>query len=194
MLGGDGLPRPAEITLPHTGVRFLDELPEFRRIVLESLRQPLEDREVTIVRARTAVRFPASFALVAAMNPCPCGYANSLVRQCTCSLGAIRRYRGRLSGPLLDRFDLQVWVPPTPFAQLSATRDGEPSSTVQARVIAARERQRQRLPGTRLHANPHPRPPDLHRWGSPDDASATARLQLAAKRVPNARARQRPPP
>ena len=109
--GGAGIPKPGEISLAHNGVLFLDELPEMKRTVLEALRQPLEERRVTIVRARHAIEFPASFALVAAMNPCPCGYYGSALRNCICDTGSVRRYRGRISGPLLDRLDLQVEVP-----------------------------------------------------------------------------------
>jgi magnesium chelatase family protein len=188
MLGGGAIPKPGEISLAHNGVLFLDELPEFKRPVLEALREPLEDGVVTIVRARTAVRFPASFSLVAAMNPCPCGYANSLVRSCVCDLGTVRRYRGRLSGPLLDRFDLQVWVPQIPYKDLSSERDGDASTLVQSRVIAARERQRRRFAGTTLHSNAQMRIRELQRWCRLDEASNEALALLAEKRRLSARA------
>ena len=145
LLGGGSVPRPGEITLAHHGVLFLDELPEFQRATIESLRQPLEDREVVIGRAHATLRFPASFLFVAAANPCPCGWAGSKLRECTCSATAIERYRGRLSGPLLDRIDLHVHVPPVALAELRGAAPGEPSAAVRDRVIAARDRQRARL-------------------------------------------------
>jgi magnesium chelatase family protein len=140
LIGGGVQPRPGEISLAHHGVLFLDELPEFRRPVIESLRQPLEDRAVVVVRGNRAIRFPARFALVAAMNPCPCGFDSTMQRACTCDLGAVRRYRDRLSGPLLDRFDLQLRVPPVDLFALEAG-PAESSCAVRARVEAARVRQ-----------------------------------------------------
>ena len=143
LVGGGVPPRPGEISLAHHGVLFLDELPEFKRHVVEALRQPLEDRAVVVVRGNRAVRFPARFALVAAMNPCPCGFDGSTQRSCTCDFGALRRYRGRLSGPLLDRFDLQVKLPPVDLFALSSA-PSEPSASVRARVERARRRQVER--------------------------------------------------
>ncbi|MEZ4400652.1 MAG: YifB family Mg chelatase-like AAA ATPase [Kofleriaceae bacterium] len=145
LLGGGSVPRPGEITLAHHGVLFLDELPEFQRSTIESLRQPLEDREVVIGRAHATLRFPAGFLFVAAANPCPCGWAGSRLRECTCSAAAVERYRGRMSGPLLDRIDLQVHVPPVTLAELRGAAPGESSSAVRARVVEARDRQRARL-------------------------------------------------
>jgi magnesium chelatase family protein len=188
MVGGGAIPKPGEISLAHNGVLFLDELPEFKRPVLEALREPLEDGAVTVVRARVGLRFPASFALIAAMNPCPCGYSGSITRACTCDLGRVRHYRGRLSGPLLDRFDLQVWVPQIPYAELSSSRAGETSAVVQARVVEARERQRHRFLGTRLHSNAQMRARDLGRWCRLDQASHDALSQLAQRRGLSARA------
>jgi magnesium chelatase family protein len=145
LVGGGSNPRPGEISLAHHGVLFLDELPEFPRAALEALRQPLEDRTITIVRARCAVAYPASFSLVAAMNPCPCGFRGSSVRACVCDSGRLGQYMARLSGPLLDRFDLHVEVPHVDCkALLSGQRTGEPSSVVRERVVAARSRQEQR--------------------------------------------------
>ncbi len=138
LCGGGTHPRPGEISLAHNGVLFLDELPEFRRAVVEALRLPLEDRAVVVVRGNRAVRFPARFALLAAMNPCPCGFEGSVQRACTCDLGAVRRYRARLSGPLLDRFDLQLRLPPV---NLWSAAPGESSASVRSRVERARERQ-----------------------------------------------------
>lgn len=137
--------RPGEVSLAHHGVLFLDELPEFSRHVLELLRQPLEDRELTLTRAAGTVRLPASAALVAAANPCPCGYLGHPTRPCTCPPAAIERYRARLSGPLLDRIDLQVWVQPVDPESLARGAPGEPSAAVRARVERARATQRARL-------------------------------------------------
>jgi magnesium chelatase family protein len=148
LLGGGPNVRPGEISLAHHGVLFLDELLEFPRAVLESLRQPLEDRRITVVRVRRAVTFPADFMLIAALNPCPCGHSGSRVRTCTCSLAAIAAYRSRLSGPLLDRIDLHVEVPALPYQELAHAAPGEPTETVRARVVAARERQQARGPRT----------------------------------------------
>jgi len=153
LIGGGPNPRPGEISLAHHGVLFLDELLEFRRAALESLRQPLEERRVTIVRARAALTFPASFALVAAMNPCPCGYLGSSLRSCLCTSDQVRRYMGRLSGPLLDRIDLHVEVPHVDYRALQAERGGESSSCVRERVQSCRAAQRTRLSGTGRRSN-----------------------------------------
>jgi magnesium chelatase family protein len=147
LVGGGSQPRPGEISLAHHGVLFLDELPEFPRVALEALRQPLEDRTITIVRARCAVTYPASFSLVAAMNPCPCGFRGSALRACVCDSGRIGQYMARLSGPLLDRFDLHVEVPHVDYQTLlSAQRTGEGSQSVRAQVMAARQLQEARSP------------------------------------------------
>ena len=148
MIGGGAGARPGEITLAHRGVLFLDELPEFHRDVLEALRQPLEDREVTVARAQLTVTFPAAFMLVGAMNPCPCGHHGDDGADCLCSPPQVARYLGRISGPLLDRFDLHVDVPRVSPADLTAPPVGEPSETIRARVCAAREHQRRRFAGT----------------------------------------------
>ena len=153
LLGGGSIPRPGEISLAHNGVLFLDELAEFQRSTIEALRQPLEDREITIGRIGGTVRLPASFLLVASANPCPCGWFDSGVRECTCSAAAIERYRARLSGPLLDRMDLQVFVRPIALAQMRETAPAETSAAIQARVSAARQRQRARLVTWGLHCN-----------------------------------------
>jgi magnesium chelatase family protein len=145
LLGGGPQPRAGEISLAHNGVLFLDELPEFSRVAIEGLRQPLEERAVTINRVHGTLRLPASFLLVAAANPCPCGWLDSNARQCTCGPGLIDRYRARLSGPLLDRIDLQVQVEPVTLAELRSPQPGEASSNVRDRVTLARERQRARL-------------------------------------------------
>ncbi|MFH1936385.1 MAG: YifB family Mg chelatase-like AAA ATPase, partial [Bacteroidota bacterium] len=144
LVGGGGVPQPGEISLAHNGVLFLDELPEFKRAVLEVLRQPLEDRVVTISRARMSVEYPASFMLVAAMNPCPCGYYNHPQIDCKCGAGTVQKYINRISGPLFDRIDIQVEVIPVPFRDLSDARRSETSSAIRQRVIAAREIQEKR--------------------------------------------------
>lgn len=145
LVGGGSVPRPGEISLAHHGVLFLDELPEFPRAALESLRQPLEERQITIVRARCAVSYPASFSLVAAMNPCPCGFRGSTLRRCRCDIGTIGRYLGRLSGPLLDRFDLHVEVPHVEYQTLlDPKRVGENSCSVQEQVMSAKDQQSRR--------------------------------------------------
>lgn len=144
LVGGSNIPRPGEVSLAHHGVLFLDELPEFRRHVLDALRQPAEDGEVCIVRATRAVRYPAQFMLVAAMNPCPCGWYGDARRACRCTLHALAVYRRRISGPLLDRIDLHVDVPAVPCAALPSAGSTEPSAAVRARVLAARERQAER--------------------------------------------------
>lgn len=155
LVGGGSNPQPGEISLAHNGVLFLDELPEFRRSVLEVLRQPMEERRVTISRAKMTVDYPASFMLVAAMNPCPCGYYNHPTVQCTCPAGAVRKYMNKVSGPLLDRIDIQIEVVPVPFSQLANEKPGEPSAVIRERVIAARELQRERFkdhPGVHCNA------------------------------------------
>jgi magnesium chelatase family protein len=144
LVGGTSAVRPGEISLAHRGVLFLDELPEFRRHVLDSLRQPLEDGEVSIVRAARAVRLPAEFLLIAAMNPCPCGWYGDRRRACRCTMHALHAYRSRLSGPLVDRFDLHVDVPAVAPSALPAAGSAERSEVVRARVIAARARQTER--------------------------------------------------
>lgn len=145
LVGGGTVPRPGEVSLAHNGVLFVDELPEFRRHVLESLRQPLEDGYVNIGRSRGAVAYPARFMFVAAMNPCPCGYHGAERAQCICHAGAVQRYRGRVSGPLLDRVDLHVHVPALSEARLVDDRPSEPSTVIRSRVIAARLRQERRF-------------------------------------------------
>ena len=151
--GGSPSPRPGEVSLSHRGVLFLDELPEFKRNVLEVLRQPLEDHHVSITRRLITVNYPAQFMLVASMNACPCGYLGSMKRQCRCSNEAIARYRARISGPLLDRIDIQVEVPDVSYRELRQGRRGESSVTVRERVERARQIQRDRLTATRMYSN-----------------------------------------
>ncbi|HVW60316.1 MAG TPA: YifB family Mg chelatase-like AAA ATPase [Puia sp.] len=144
LVGGGSIPQPGEVSLAHNGVLFLDELPEFSRSVLEVMRQPMEDGRVTISRARASVDFPASFMLMAAMNPCPCGYYNHPDKECSCHPGAVQKYLNKISGPLLDRIDLHVEVVPVPYMQLSGAESGESSAVIRQRVIAAREWQHRR--------------------------------------------------
>jgi len=154
LVGGGTNPQPGEISLAHNGVLFLDELPEFKRTVLEVMRQPLEERKVTISRAKTSMDYPASFMLVASMNPCPCGYFNHPEKECTCGAGVVQRYLSKISGPLLDRIDIHIEVTPVNFDQLAETRKSEPSAVIRERVLKAREVQQQRyanLPG--IHSN-----------------------------------------
>ena len=144
LVGGGGNPQPGEISLAHNGVLFLDELPEFKRTVLEVMRQPMEERKVTISRAKVALDFPASFMLIASMNPCPCGFFNHPEKECTCPPGAVQKYLNKISGPLLDRIDLHVEVTPVAFNELSSAKNSDNSSVIRERVIKAREMQAER--------------------------------------------------
>jgi len=141
LVGGGSIPQPGEISLAHNGILFLDELPEFKRAVLEVLRQPLEDRCVTVSRARFSVVYPANFMLIASMNPCPCGFYNHPEKECLCGPQGVQRYLSKISGPLLDRIDLHVEVTPVPFDELSSKTGGEKSENIRNRVIEARDRQ-----------------------------------------------------
>ena len=145
LVGGGTYPQPGEISLAHNGVLFLDELPEFKRTVLEVMRQPLEDRVITISRAKFSVEYPASFMLVASMNPCPCGFYNHPDRDCVCSPGIVQKYLNKISGPLLDRIDIHIEVVPVPFDKLSGAPPAEPSESVRERVVRAREVQEERF-------------------------------------------------
>jgi len=156
LVGGGSIPQPGEISLAQNGVLFLDELPEFKRSVLEVLRQPMEERVITISRARSAIEFPANFMLVAAMNPCPCGYYNHPQQECACSAGIVQKYLNKISGPLMDRIDLHVEVIPVPFRELSAFSRPESSSSIRERVIKARKIQEQRFKGSHgIYCNAH---------------------------------------
>ena len=147
LVGGGGNPQPGEISLSHNGVLFLDELPEFKRTVLEVMRQPMEDRKVTISRAKISIEYPANFMLVASMNPCPCGYYNHPEKECVCGPGVVQRYLSKVSGPLLDRIDLHVEVVPVSFDQMTALRKNETSEEIRMRVVKAREIQTERFKG-----------------------------------------------
>ena len=154
LVGGGANPKPGEISLAHNGVLFLDELPEFKRTVLEVLRQPMEERRVTISRAKMTIDYPASFMLIAAMNPCPCGYYNHPTVECTCPAGAVKRYLNKVSGPLMDRIDLHIEVTPVPVSQLNREERAESSATIRGRVLAARAIQTERFKGTAgVHCN-----------------------------------------
>jgi magnesium chelatase family protein len=169
LVGGGNWPRPGEISLAHRGVLFLDELPEFGRRALEVLRQPMEDKVVTISRARGSFSFPANFMLVAAMNPCPCGYFGDSRRECTCSMATVTRYQKGISGPLLDRIDIHIEVPRVAFEKLSGKRAGETSDAIRARVEAARQCQRDRFAETDLASNADMGPAEVRQYCSIDD-------------------------
>lgn len=183
LVGGGTYPTPGEISLAHNGVLFLDELPEFNRAVLEVMRQPLEDRIITISRAKYSVQYPASFMMVASMNPCPCGYWGHPTKRCTCLPGQVQRYMSRVSGPLLDRIDIQVDVQPVEFDQISSTDDGEPSAAIRERVVLARAVQSRRYEGiTGVYCNAQMTPALLREYATPD-ADGLARLKDAMTRL-----------
>lgn len=182
LVGGGRWPRPGEISLSHRGVLFLDELPEFGQADLEVLRQPMEDKVVTITRAQGSVTFPANFMLVGAMNPCPCGYYSDPVKQCTCSLTAVSRYQKRISGPLLDRMDIFIEVPRIEYEKLADERLGEHSETIRERVEAARSLQQQRFNGTKLTCNADMTPIEIRDFCQ-TDPSAQGLLQAAVKKL-----------
>jgi len=188
LVGGGTYPQPGEISLAHHGVLFLDELPEFKRSVLEVMRQPMEDRVVTISRARLSVDFPASFMLVAAMNPCPCGYYNHPDQECVCSPGIVQKYLNKISGPLMDRIDLHVEVVPVPFKDLADRSNGERSQLIRQRVIGARKIQEQRFSGyPNVHSNAQMSSKMLQMYCDIDDVgrsllkNAMERLSLSAR-------------
>jgi magnesium chelatase family protein len=183
LIGGGSNPRPGEVSLAHNGVLFLDELAEYRRNVLEVLRQPLEDSRVTISRAAMSLTYPSRFMLVAAMNPCPCGFHGDSQRRCTCAPTAVQKYLGRVSGPLLDRIDLHVEVPAVRYRDLTDTRAGESSERIRERVARARELQRARFAGrANIHANAHMAPNDVTHF-CPVGAGSDALLQKAITRL-----------
>jgi magnesium chelatase family protein len=182
LVGGGTIPRPGEITLSHRGVLFLDEMPEFGHAVLELLRQPLEDKTITVSRAQGSATFPANFMMVGAMNPCPCGYYGDPARQCTCAPAAIARYQKRLSGPLLDRIDIFIEVPHVDYDKLTGKRVVESSRTVQNRVIGARERQRQRFDGAAILCNSEMAPRQVKTDCAVEDA-AEGLLKAAMKQL-----------
>ncbi|MCA1796789.1 MAG: YifB family Mg chelatase-like AAA ATPase, partial [Geobacteraceae bacterium] len=182
MIGGGSYPRPGEVSLSHYGILFLDEMPEFKKNVLEMLRQPLEDGSVSISRASMSLTYPAAFMLVAAMNPCPCGYLGDSQHQCTCSPSILERYRNRLSGPLLDRIDLHVEVPRIPYQELSDTGVLESSATIRARVEQARQIQQQRLKGLNIHSNSQMEARHIRKF-CPIDAQGDKLLEMVTERL-----------
>ncbi len=182
LVGGGAFPQPGEISLAHNGVLFLDELPEFKRTVLEVLRQPLEDRLITISRAKFSVEFPASFMLVASMNPCPCGFYNHPTKPCVCGPGMVQKYLNRISGPLLDRIDIHLEVVPVPFNQLTTMEPGEKSEIVRQRVIKAREIQRERFHDTEIYCNAQMSTKMMHQYCVPD-AAGHQLLKLAMEKL-----------
>ncbi|HHU97454.1 MAG: YifB family Mg chelatase-like AAA ATPase [Bacteroidota bacterium] len=184
MVGGGTVPQPGEISLAHNGVLFLDELPEFNRNVLEVMRQPLEDRKITVSRARYTVEYPASFMLVAAMNPCPCGYYNHPTRECVCSPGAVYSYLNRISGPLLDRVDIQVEIVPVPFDKMADKKPAESSAQIRERVINARDIQSRRFAKEKakgVFCNAQMSGRMLRRYAVPDE-QGLALLRMAMER------------
>ena len=196
LVGGGNNPQPGEISLAHNGVLFLDEMPELSRAVLEVLRQPLEDRKITISRAKYTVEYPCAFMLIASMNPCPCGYYGDPTHNCVCTPGQIQRYMNKISGPLLDRIDIHCEIQAVPFAQLSQMRPGEPSAAIRERVIRARNIQTERFSSLsagegggrgRIHCNAMMTERMLHEFAEPDAASldmlrmAMERLKLSAR-------------
>lgn len=188
LVGGGLNPQPGEISLAHNGVLFADELPEFNKSTLEVLRQPLEDRKITISRAKYTVEYPCSFMFVASMNPCPCGYYNDPTHKCVCSPGQIQRYLNKISGPLLDRIDIQIEITPVPFKDISRSTQGESSASIRQRVINARLIQEQRFKDCNgIHCNAQMSERMIHQYAEPDEAginllrTAMERLNLSAR-------------
>ncbi len=187
LVGGGGNPQPGEISLAHNGVLFLDELPEYKRTVLEVMRQPMEERRVTISRAKVSVDFPANFMLIASMNPCPCGYYNHPERECACSSNVVSKYLNKISGPLLDRIDLHVEVTPVSYDELSEESKGEKSSNIRERVLKAREIQKERYQDSGIYANAQMSSQQLKKYCRLDTAStkllktAMEKLDLSAR-------------
>lgn len=188
LVGGGSNPQPGEISLAHNGVLFADELPEFNKSTLELLRQPLEDRKITISRAKYTIEYPCSFMFVASMNPCPCGYYNDPTHKCVCTPGQIQRYLNKISGPLLDRIDIQIEITPVPFNAISRSTQGESSASIRERVIRARQIQEQRFSECKgIHCNAQMTERMIHQYAEPDAAgiellrTAMARLNLSAR-------------
>ena len=183
LVGGGSNPQPGEISLAHNGVLFCDELPEFNRSVLEVMRQPLEDRKITISRAKYTIEYPCSFMFVASMNPCPCGYYGDPTHTCVCSPGQIQRYMSKISGPLLDRIDIQCEIQPVAFNDLAKMESGEPSSAIRERVIAARKIQEERYRAFKgIHCNAQMTERMLHDFAQPD-AKSLEMLRMAMERL-----------
>ena len=188
LVGGGLNPQPGEISLAHNGVLFADELPEFNKATLEVLRQPLEDRKITISRAKYTIEYPCSFMFVASMNPCPCGYFNDPSHHCVCTPGQIQRYMNKISGPLLDRIDIQCEITPVPFSDISQAQPGEPSEVIRERVIKARHIQEERFKDIKgIYCNAQMTERMIHQYAEPDEAGinllrmAMERLNLSAR-------------
>lgn len=188
LVGGGINPMPGEISLAHNGILFADELPEFSKHTLEVLRQPLEDRVITISRAKYSVEYPCNFQFIASMNPCPCGYYGDPTHRCVCTPGQIQKYMNKISGPLLDRIDIQCEITPVPFKDISQAAPGEPSATIRERVIAARQIQEQRYKDIKgIHCNAQMTERMIHQYAEPDTdsvevlRSAMERLSLSAR-------------
>ena len=164
LVGGGSIPRPGEVSMAHNGVLFLDELPEFPRNALEALRQPLEERRVTLARAQITLTFPAAFVLIAAMNPCPCGFANDFRRECFCTPPQIQRYMSKISGPLMDRIDIQIDVPAVPYKELANARTAESSEMIRTRVVNARSVQLRRFYDEKIYSNAQMGPRHLRKY------------------------------
>lgn len=191
LIGGGHIPRPGEVSLAHNGVLFLDELAEYKKHVLEVMRQPLEDGQVTIARAATTITYPSTFMLVAAMNPCPCGYLSDPKHECRCTYAQIHRYRSRISGPLLDRIDIHVEVPAVPYRDLRGDGKAEPSTVVRRRVTAARARQATRFRRSRIYANAQMGSRQIKKFCPIDDPSCTLLEKAVDKLGLSARAYNR---
>ncbi len=192
LVGGGSFPQPGEISLAHHGVLFLDELPEFKRTVLEVMRQPLEDRVISISRARFSIDYPASFMLVSSMNPCPCGYFNHPDKKCVCSPGIVQRYLSKISGPLLDRIDLQIEVVPVPFKELSNAKSSEKSSEIRKRVMKARKVQESRYKNEEhIHCNAQMTSKLQRKYARPDENAMTILKNAMEKLDLSARAYDR---
>ena len=192
LVGGGINPQPGEISLAHNGVLFCDELPEFNRSVLEVLRQPLEDRKITISRSKYTIEYPCSFMFVASMNPCPCGYYGDATHTCVCTANQIQRYMNKISGPLLDRIDIQCEIQPVPFEEISKAEKGEPSSSIRQRVIAARKMQEERYRSIpHIHCNAQMTERMIHEYAAPDEAGITLLKKAMHKLNLSARAYNR---
>ena len=181
-MGGGSTPQPGEITLSHNGVLFCDELPEFSKTTLEVLRQPLEDRKITISRAKYTIEYPCNFMFIASMNPCPCGYYGDPTHLCVCTPGQIQRYMNKISGPLMDRIDIQCEITPVPFQDISKAQPGEPSADIRERVIKARAIQTERFKNYKgIYCNAQMTEHMIHQFAEPD-AAGVETLRVAMER------------
>jgi magnesium chelatase family protein len=178
LIGGGQIPKPGEVSLSHNGVLFLDELPEFKKNVLEVMRQPLEEERVTIARAATSLTYPSRFMLVAAMNPCPCGYYSDLNHECTCTIPQIQRYRSKISGPLMDRIDIHIEVPAVKYRDLASRETGESSREIKRRIDSARKIQLERFKGMKIYSNAQMTNRHIKKFCQIDDTSQRL-LELA---------------